>query len=221
MLLRTLSYLPPGGIFGVVVPQGVLHDKESKPVRERLLADFDVSEISVFADNLFEHGDHEVAVLMGRRKKPRTKPVVLHYRQVREQGMEAFKSRLAFSWEREVLQSRFVGIADADLRIPELDEMWEYLSPIPRLAASVFVQQGRQYWQEDKLEALGLLSRQPKPGFVTAVLRADEDYTIWKLPRRVWIDSSRCAYRTQGGGAAPGTPQVLVNYADRPRPLAT
>ena len=109
MLLRTLPYLPPGGIFGVVVPLGVLHDKESKPVRERLLTDFDLSEISVFADNLFEHGDHEVAVLMGRRKKRRTKPIVLHYRRVREQGMEAFKDRLAFSWEREVSQSRFAG----------------------------------------------------------------------------------------------------------------
>ncbi len=213
MLLRTLPHLPPGGVFGVVMPQGVLHDKESKPVRERLLADFDLSEISVFADNLFEHSDHEVAVLIGRRRKPRAKPVVLHYRRVREHGMEAFKERLAFSSEQEVLQRRFTGITDADLRVPDLDEVWRYLSSAPRLKESTYVQQGRQYWEADKLESLGLLSRKPKLGFIAAVLRAEEDYTSWRLPKRVWINPSRSAYRTQGGGAAPGTPQVLVNYA--------
>src|SRR5262249_24370517 len=58
MLMRTLPHWPPGGVFGVVMPQGVLYDKESKLVRKRLLAEFDLSEISVFADNLFDHGDH-------------------------------------------------------------------------------------------------------------------------------------------------------------------
>ncbi|MFI5386880.1 MAG: class I SAM-dependent DNA methyltransferase [Fimbriimonadales bacterium] len=141
MLLRTLPYLPPGGVFGVVVPQGVLHDKESKPLRDLLLTDFDLSEISVFADNLFDYGDHEVAVLMGRRRKPRTKPVVLHYRRVREQGMEAFKNRLAFSWEREVLQSRFVGSADTNLLLPDMVEVWDFLRELPTLGSVAEIQQ--------------------------------------------------------------------------------
>ena len=106
MLLRTLLYLPPGGVFGVVVPQGVLRDKESKAVR-LLLAQFDLSEVGIFADNLFEHGDHEAAVLIGRRTKEHARRAVLHYRRVREQDMEAFKDRLAFSSEREVLQTQF------------------------------------------------------------------------------------------------------------------
>jgi hypothetical protein len=217
MLVRTLPHLPPGGVFGVVVPQGVLHDRESKPVRERLLADFDLSEISTFADNLFEHSDHEVAVLIGRRKKPRAKPIVMQYRRVRERDMETFKNRLAFSSEREVSQNRFARSSNLDFRVPDLDEVWEYLSTYPRLKASVFVQQGRQYWKEDKLEALGLLSKRPKAGFVAVVVRAEEDYTIWRLPKRIWIDPSRRAYRTQGGGAAPGISQVLINYAPMDR----
>src|SRR5690606_4168661 len=117
---RALPHLQAGGVFGVVMPVGVLHDKESKPVRSELLKDFDLSEISVFADNLFEHGDHEVAVLMGRKKKPRTKPPTLMYRRVREAGMAAFKERLMFSWEREVSPERFKASANAHLRVPEL-----------------------------------------------------------------------------------------------------
>jgi hypothetical protein len=213
MLNRTLKYLPDGGVFGVVMPVGVLHDNESKPVREELLRDFDLSEISVFADNLFVHGDHEVAVLMGRKKKPRSKPPALMYRRVREAGMAAFKERLAFSWEREVLQSRFAYTPDHNLWLPDLVEMWDYLASSPRLDQMVRVQQGRQYWQEDKLTDRGLLSRHHREGFVEAVLRADVPYSIYDTLRGVLVDPGRASFRTQGGGAAPGSPQVLVGYA--------
>ena len=43
-------------------------------------------EIAVFADNLFEHGDHEVAVLMGQRRFGAARNVTLIYRRVRERG---------------------------------------------------------------------------------------------------------------------------------------
>ena len=74
MFKRALCALPPGSVFGVVAPIGALHDRESLPVREFLISECDLTEIDVFADNLFEHGDHEVAVLMGRKKMARTKP---------------------------------------------------------------------------------------------------------------------------------------------------
>jgi hypothetical protein len=142
MLRRVLPHLPPGSVFGVVMPQGVLHDKESKPLRQILLDDFDLSEISVFADNLFEHGDHETAVLIGRRKRPCGRPLALRYRRVREHDMERFKQRLAFSSVRVVCQSRFAATADMDLRMRDLDDVWSYLSDYPPLASVATVRQG-------------------------------------------------------------------------------
>jgi type I restriction-modification system DNA methylase subunit len=214
MLQRTLPYLPPGGVFGVVVPQGVLHDKESKPIRERLLADFELSEISVFADNLFEHGDHEVAVLMGRRKKPRTKPVVLRYRRVREQGMEAFKARLAFTSEREVLPSRFTSNADAtNLLLPDLVEVWDCLRELPTLGTVADIQQGFQFLNEDTLKGREVVSKTRRAGWVRAILRAADDYTIWNLPKSVWIDNSPEVFRRPGAATQLGVPQVVLNYA--------
>src|SRR5260370_36323806 len=141
MLLRTIPFLPPGGVFGVVVPQGLLHDKESKPVRKWLLAEYDLSEISVFADKLFEHGDHEVAVLIGRRRKPRAKPVLLHYRRVPVHGMQALKDRVAFSSERVGPPSRLEENADADLRVRDLDDGWSCLSDYPPLGHVATVRQ--------------------------------------------------------------------------------
>jgi hypothetical protein len=211
MLLRTLPHLPPGAVLGVVMPQGVLHDKESKPVRERLLADFDLSEIGVFADNLFEHGDQEVAVLMGRRKKSRAKPVVLHYCRVREHAMQGFKERSAFSSEREVSQNRFEE-SKANLLLPDLVEVWDLLKESPTLGNVAEIQQGFQFLNEETLKGREVISNARRAGWVKAILRAADDYNIWQLPKTVWIDASREHFRRPGAVTKLGVPQVVLNY---------
>ena len=107
MLKRTLPTLSVGSVFGVVVPRGCLHDRESRSVREFLLRHCELFEIDVFADNLFEHGDHEVTVLLGRRAYKRRNDGFVVYRRVRESGMVAFKDRLAFSSEWKVPRGRY------------------------------------------------------------------------------------------------------------------
>ncbi len=213
MLLRTLPYLPPGGVFGVVVPQGVLRDKESKAVRDLLLAHFDLSEVGIFADNLFEHGDHEAAVLIGRRTKEHARRAVLHYRRVREQDMEAFKDRLAFSSEREVLQTQFGESADANLLLPDLLEVWAYLAQHPRLGTAFRVSKGYEFFKKEYLQSQGLLSNKPKPGWFPVVLRARDQYTVWDLPIAGYLHLTPGAYRARGGGPKPGVQQVVINYA--------
>jgi hypothetical protein len=212
MLRRTLPYLPPGGVFGVVMPVGMLHDKESKSVRDRLLADFELSEIAIFADNLFEHGDHEVAVLIGRRKKPHAKPVVLHYRRVREHGMEAFKERLAFSSERDVLQHRFTASADATMLLPDLLEVWDFLRESPTLGSVADIQKGFEFRGEQDLAGREVISNTRQPGWVKAILRAADEYNIWEIPDTVWIDVAPRNFRRSGAAATLGIPQVVLNY---------
>ena len=213
MLKRTLQHLPPGGVFGVVMPVGVLHDKESKSVREGLLKDFDLSEISVFADNLFEHGDHEVAVLMGRRKKPRSTPPSLMYRRVREGGMAAFKERLAFSWEREVLQSRFAQGDDADLRVPELDDVWVYLSAGPTLDDYATIGQGLAHKGRDLPNGSWTIHEPAKRGDTLGFSGISDDLTIVALPALVGINVADDVLLHVRFGLPYGRPQVLLNYA--------
>lgn len=213
MLLRAIPHLPPGGVFGVVMPQGFLHDKESKPVRERLLADFDLSEIDVFADNLFEHGDHEVAVLTGRRKKPRTKSVALHYRRVREAGMEAFKERLVFSSEQNVSQDRFMGRSDADLRVPEFDEVWQSLGKNMRLSDVAFVGQGFSFEGKDLPESLPTLSKTERRGFKPCFVTARGDPPIYETPIRQWMNPAIEVIQRPRAGLEGQPGQVIVNHA--------
>jgi hypothetical protein len=212
MLSRALPALPPRSVFGVVMPIGVLHDKESTPVREELLKDFDLSEISAFADNLFEHGDHEVAVLIGRKKRTRTNPLVLRYRRVREHGMPAFKERLAFSSERTVDPERFATVDGARLFLPDLPEMWDHLADTPRLVEVVDIQKGFEFVNDDDLRGRELVSKTKRQGWVKAALRAD-NYDIWRMPKAVWIDAAPRNFRRRGAATVLDVPQIVVNYA--------
>ena len=212
MLKRTLPHLPAGGVIGVVMPVGVLHDNESKPVREELLRDFDLSEISVFADNLFERGDHEVAVLMGRKKKPRTKPPALMYRRVREAGMAAFKERLAFSWEREVSPERFKAKANANLRVPELDEVWACLAAGPTLGDDATIGQGMFHRGADAIGDEWTIHDPAERGDVIGFANVNDSLTIFGLPQPVGINLAPAVVDRIVAGAPTGKAQVLLNY---------
>jgi N-6 DNA Methylase len=217
MLKRTLPHLTAGSVFGVVMPVGVLHDKESKTVREELLKDFDLSEISVFADSLFEHGDHEVAVLMGRKKKPRGSAVSLMYRRVREGGMEAFKERLEFSWERPVPQSRFLASSDSDLRVRDIEEVWLYLREYATLGSVAVVRQGASLitGRQKTVERRGAATR--PTGSVPAVVARYRDFGIYELPPTTWMYQDRRDVLHWRGGTFFDGPQVLLNYASQAR----
>jgi hypothetical protein len=213
MLKRALPALPGGSVFGVVVPQGVLHDKESRPVREFLLGECELTEIDVFADNLFEYSDHEVAVLMGRKKKPSTKQGKLWYRRVREQGMEAFKERLAFSLERPVPRSRFLENQAQNLRSLEFDEIWNYLSGEPKLDDYATLGQGLFHRGKSLPNNAWTLHDPPREGDAFGFANVSKDLTIYRTPKIVGINLADSVIDRVVAGAPTGKPQVLLNYA--------
>jgi len=67
MLRRTLPRLQPGSVFGVVVPQAMLHGAFAEEVRHFLIDHFELREVSLFPDKVFPFSDAESAVLLGRR----------------------------------------------------------------------------------------------------------------------------------------------------------
>jgi hypothetical protein len=215
MLSRTLPHLRPGTVFGVVVPQGVLDDDESSFVRDFLRRECELTEIDVFSDKLFEAGEHETAVLMGRRRLAGRLSPSVTYRRVRDRGMAAFKERLAFSSEREVPRATLTKYAERGLLLPDLPEVWDYLADLPPLGEQVFVQQGRQYWTAKSLKAQGLFSKTQQAGWIPVFLtvKTKPPYSIVDLPTQGWVPPSGDTFRARGGGPEPGTSQVVLNYA--------
>src|SRR5258708_7389989 len=91
MLSRTLPQLPEGGVFGVVVPQTILHSENARDIREFLVRECELREICLFPDKVFSFSDAESAVLLGRRKRTSRQHHV-HYRRIRERELRSFRS---------------------------------------------------------------------------------------------------------------------------------
>ena len=57
LLHRTLGFLQPGSVFGVVVPQTVVIGPEAKAIRKELLNKFEIAEVCLFPGKVFEFAE--------------------------------------------------------------------------------------------------------------------------------------------------------------------
>jgi hypothetical protein len=214
MLKRVVPNLAPGAVFGFVLPQGALFQREAKELRKNLLASCEVAEISLFEDNLWSNAKPETCILLGRRKQGADRVSTVMYRRVRNPDMDGFKSSLAFSREDRLKPSELGRGDDTSLYEPDLRELWSFAEALPRLADQFDVQQGHQFYCEQKLIAAGVLTKARRASSISLALAANEDYSVWELPVAGYLSFGPKTYRARGGGPKPGTAQVILNYAE-------
>ncbi len=212
MLGRTIPYLTPGACFGVVVPQGLLHSKEGTTLRRTILSDFELREIDVFEDKLFEKSEHEVAVLMGRRKSGKAPPGKLSFRRVRNAGLDAFRNGFAFSSEDVVEISRFAQTQSADFRVPQLGSLWAAMNDYNRFETIAQVSKGLEYKGLSLPTDTWTLHDPPEPGDILGYATRPTHVEIYGLPRTVGMNLDPQAVRDYGAGRPTGHPRVLANY---------
>jgi hypothetical protein len=213
MLRRTIPHLTEGACFGVVVPQGLLHSKEGTSLRRTILADCDLSEIDVFGDKLFERGEHESTVLLGRRKVGKVSSGQVWFRRVRNPGLAAFRDRYAFSSEERTDVSRFAASELADFRLPELDAVWKYLSVYPTLGEIAAAAKGLEHKGKTLPRGCWTVHDPALPGDPRGFANVNDDLEIFSIPKVVGINLESNAIRGYGAGRRSGKPQVLLNYA--------
>ena len=68
-----MAALKPGGICGVLMPEGILFRREEKKIRERLLRDYDFQGVVGLFKGAFEFADVKACVLFFRRPLPSEK----------------------------------------------------------------------------------------------------------------------------------------------------
>ncbi len=213
MLKRTVPNLAPGAVFGFVLPQGTLYDREAKGIRECLRDSCEVTEISLFEDDLFSQSDHETCIVLGRRKSDKRAVSSVTYRRVRNRDMEAFKSALAFSREDQLDPTELGRGAEVSLYEPDLREVWQHMRDYGRLGDLVDVQKGFEFKASSELGSREVTSAVQRPGFAKGALKASADYGVWELPPTAWVDLRPESIRRIGAAARLGVPQVVVNYS--------
>ncbi|NLX14727.1 MAG: N-6 DNA methylase [Phycisphaerales bacterium] len=213
MLKRTLPHMQSGSVFGFVAPQGVLYDRASRCVREFLHNECELTEISLFADNLFEQADHETTILLGRRKSPKQMHDSLWYRRVRERGITAFKKRLAFSCEFRVNQSAFTSSEGVNYYLPELYDVWNYLSTNPTLNSLANVGQGLAYHGKYLPTNAWTIHDPPHENDNLGYAKVPSGLNIYSLPPAVGMNLEQIVLRYTCAGLPTGCERVLLNYA--------
>ena len=214
LLDRTLRHLSPGAVFGVVVPQGVLHSRQAKEIRTLLLKEFEIREICLFADKLFEEGDAETAVLLGRRRFPKERASGrILYRRVREDSIPRFAECYAVDSEQTVEVGTLARAPDVNLRVPDLPEVWDHLAGNDRLDAVARVGQGFSFERAGLIHEARRTRKRRTKNAVPAFLDGVGKLPIWKVPAEVWLDPCRTPVNPWRSGDCTGKPQVLVNYS--------
>ena len=221
MLHRSVTALPNESVFGLVIPQTLLHSKDGTPFRKLLVESAEFEEICLFPDKVFNFADVESAILIGRKVAARTDAdKTLRYRRVREGEIALFKSDYAATSDIVIPQSRFAESEAADLRVPDLDEIWSLLSNLPKLGDSVEIGQGFSFVGQDQPSyprGQKRTSKTPKKGFVEGFENLGKGIMTHELPPTVFLNLSPEIVRVALAGTTTGVAQVILNEAPRQR----
>ena len=215
MLRRTLPHLKTGGVFGVVVPQSLLHGTFAEDVREFLVENYELREVSLFPDKVFNFADVESAVLLGRRLATRKKGSrnSLRFQRIREWQMPEFKVNYEVPGTRQVPQARFNKDVRWDLRVPDLEEVWDFLKDNPLANDLAEFGTGLVYHGKDLPKGVPTYSDEKFEGAVKGFIRFEKQLRLHQLPRLYWMNLDEDATLWRRAGVTTDVPQVLLNYA--------
>ena len=215
MLHRALSAMPDGGVFGVVVPQTLLHDVNATDLRRLLAEQFEFQELCLFPDKVFNFAEQESAVLLGRKHSPASpSSTSVRYRRVREREMETFRVCYGATSQVGVKQRRFQQAEDFDLRVPDLEPVWQHCKDLPKLAQSVDVGQGFSHLGEDQPgfpAGTTTVSNEWFEGAVEGFENLGRGIQTHQLPPLKWLNLSEDVIGRPRSGCQRGIPQILLN----------
>ncbi len=217
MLHLALAEMPAGGVFGVIVPQNLLHSRDAADFRKLLVTGFEFEEICLFPDRVFNFADQESAVLLGRKRDTSNGPQSsFAYRRVREREMDGFTRENTTTSHVVVQQARFEALEQWDLRVPDLERVWAACSGIPKFHQSAeigngFIHLGQEHPKLPK--GTTLVSDEKFTGAVRGFVRFDSHIETHGLPVERWVRIDSDVIFRPRSGTAVGIPQVLLNFA--------
>jgi hypothetical protein len=216
LLRRLLRSLPPEGIFGVVVPQSLLEGRPFLQLRRELLSSFELREISVFPDKMFQFADVETAIILGRRA-PQETPAgrAFTFRRIREADMPRFAAGYFASANTTGDAARMEQTEDACLVIPDLPDVWAFFRASPRFADVASIENGFNFrGEDDPAYPAGevKIGTGPAKGFVQGFANVTGSPDTHLLPEIVWLNQNSAIIRRAVGGTERNIPQVLLNH---------
>jgi len=126
LLLRVLRSIGRNGVLGFVLPRVVLDGRGYRGARETIAERFEEVELVSLPDRVFEHAQHETVLLLGCQPRRSSPCVCLNHRKVADADTSAFLTR--YEATREDRAQRVKAEIARSIAVPDLQEMWKYLS---------------------------------------------------------------------------------------------
>lgn len=214
---RVVTNIPPGGVFGFVLPQTFLHSKPASEIRRILLHDFEISEIGLFADKVFRYGEPESTVIIGRRLVSTSmhRPAI-RYLRVREGQIREFSRSYEPSSEADVMPEQLATTDGSLLLVSDLAEVWKALAVLPKFERFAAIGKGFDHkGDRDPSLPVGAVKISPvsKKGLTAGFARWRTGQMTHLLPEVMWLNLSPSVIGSERRGTTIGIPQVLLNYA--------
>ena len=216
VLWRTLPYMPVGSVFGVVLPRGFLENKNAISLRKILVEDFELREICVLPDNVFEFGDLESTIILGRKRVSSNIINTVKFVRVREKDIDQF--RYYYKAPTEVVQqSHFLSSSRFNLYVPELGDVWNFCQSFSRLETVVNIRKtgkGLEYKSEKNLSAgMKTKSRKRFKGAIQGYAKSGGKVRLTGTPSLMWMSVDDRILRRAGQGKATNKPRIIINSA--------
>lgn len=214
ILRRVLPELPNGAVIGLVTPQGFLDSKNAAPVRQMLLESFDLQEVILFPDRVFQKADSEAAIILGTKHAGISRSTSLLYSRIREHDYEDFKRLYRTSFQDTIEQDKFTTTTSFNMRFAALSDVWGFCQSLDPIETLAEVAQGFQFkgWSHlpegtktYQLTHFGNAER--------AFIHFDSALPIHLLPTEYWANLDDDVIQCWRGGTVVGKSQVLLNYA--------
>ena len=210
VLAKTLPYMPPNSVFGIVLPQGFLHRKEFAQLRKFILDDFELRTICVLPENgVFGQSKHPAAVLLGRRVKSKKN---ISYIRVSKSHLETFKNTY-HARESSYPKNEFYITEDISFRVSELKEIWDYCKGYAKFRGIAEIGRGIEYKNFKKT-----VKKENFKGAIRGFGRFEKridgkkvDISITDLPDYSWLSLEPNDIQNPRSGTKIGLPQVLAN----------
>jgi len=206
VLARTLPYMPPKSVFGVILPHGFLHKKNLAELRKDILDNFEIRTIcNLPADNVFAKAGHPSTVLIGRKVKSNKK---ISYVRIHKSELETFKDSYQAK-EEKIPKDDLYKAKDHSFRVAELKEIWDYCKEFPTFQEYVTIVRGIEYTGDLDINKKRSSTKFPcsQRGFYSY----SENTFIDKVPELVWLNISE-QYIKNKQSLTTNKEKILLNY---------
>lgn len=207
VLSKVLSFVPPNGLIGFVLPRKFIDGKAYAQARQDVLRRFKELEIVALPDSIFHIARLETCLVLGKAASGGASQVSVSFAEVTSHDRQSFLHEHAVSRRDSAIKTETEAIQD--LAVPALSEIWERLKSLPTLLDAVVIHRGVE-WKQPFDEAK-YLSPTPKPGFVPGVSSAEGRYNCFEKPRPIYLCDKKELRQYQAWDLPWKLPKVLMN----------